>query len=43
MPHDVPGSRDWFRPVALVLGVLAVLAMVGGLLLIASAFFWVGV
>lgn len=35
-------GRDWFKVAAIVAGVLAALAMVGGLVLIGAAFFWVG-
>lgn len=41
MADQTPG-RDWFKIAAIVAGVLAGLAMLGGLFLIAAAFLWVG-
>lgn len=35
-------GRDWFKVFAIVALVVAVVAMLGGLLLIGAAFLWVG-
>lgn len=39
---SAPRERNWFRVFAIVAGVLAGLAMLGGLLLIGAAFLFVG-
>ncbi len=36
------GGPDWFKIVAITLGVLAALAIGGGVFLMAAAFLWVG-
>ncbi|WP_255437175.1 hypothetical protein [Propioniciclava sp. MC1595] len=36
------GGTDWFKIFAIVAGVVAGLAMLGGLALVLAAFFWVG-
>lgn len=37
-----PPGRDWFKVGAIILGVLALVAVAGGLFLMAAAFLWVG-
>lgn len=41
MAEHEPG-RDWFKIFAIIALVVAVVAMLGGLLLIGAAFLWVG-